>query len=200
MEIQHEPFLENPRRLSMRRRSTWYAGVFILVIGVTQSPGQDAAAPAVQKEAMKKLDFLVGKWQGESWMQLGPGERRIARGTEVVQRKLDGLLVTIEGIHKRKLGDNTAESVVHNAFAVVSYDEKANRFRFQAYTGRGNYAEAEAKVGDKTLEWGLRIPQGGEVRYTIKLNEKGQWFEIGEVSRDSKEWQKFFEMTLERVN
>jgi hypothetical protein len=91
------------------------------------------------------------------------------------------------------------ESVVHTAFAVLSYDEKANKYRFQAFTGSGNYAESEAKLGDKSLEWGLRTPQGGEIRYTIKLNPKGQWFEIGEFSRDGKEWQKFFEMTLDRV-
>jgi hypothetical protein len=37
------------------------------------------------------------------------------------------------------------------------------------------------------------------MRFTVRLNEKGQWFEVGEFSRDGKAWQKFFEMTLERV-
>jgi hypothetical protein len=31
------------------------------------------------------------------------------------------------------------------------------------------------------------------------VNEKGQWFEIGEVSTDGKQWRTFFEMTLERM-
>jgi hypothetical protein len=183
----------------MRRQSTWCVSIFLLVVSAAPSRGQDAQAPAAQQEAMKKLDFLVGQWQGESWLELGPGQRRTAQGTETVQRKLNGLLLTIEGIHKRKVGDKVEESIVHEAFAVISYDEHAKRYRFQAYTGRGNYAEAETKVGDRSLEWSMRIPQGGEVRYTIRLNEKGQWFEIGEFSRDGKEWRKFFEMTLERV-
>jgi len=83
---------------------------------------------------------------------------------------------------------------------VVSYDDKAKRYRFQAFTGRGNYEDAEAKVSDGKLEWGMNIPQFGDVRYTIKLDDKGRWFEVGEVSRDGKAWRQFFEMTLQRVD
>jgi hypothetical protein len=77
--------------------------------------------------------------------------------------------------------------------------DKAKRYRFMAYTDRGTYTETEAKVGDGSVDWGLRIPEFGEVRYTIRLNEKGQWCEIGEVSQNGKDWRKFFEMTLDRV-
>ncbi len=81
----------------------------------------------------------------------------------------------------------------------MSYDEKAKRYRFQAFTARGDYTEAQAKVDNRRLEWGMIIPQFGEVHYTIILNDKGQWFEIGEVTQDGKVWRRFFEMTLERV-
>jgi hypothetical protein len=40
---------------------------------------------------------------------------------------------------------------------------------------------------------------GRSVRYTIRLDENGRWFEIGETSSDGSEWRKFFEMTLTRV-
>jgi hypothetical protein len=43
------------------------------------------------------------------------------------------------------------------------------------------------------------LPQVGDVRFTIKLDEKGRWFEVGEISQDGREWRIFFEMTLERV-
>jgi hypothetical protein len=155
-------------------------------------------APAAQRDAMKKLDFLVGEWKGEGWMEFAPGQKRTFKGTEIVQSKLDGLLLSVEGLHRGRVGDKE-EVVVHNAFGLVSYDDKAKRYRFQAFTSRGNYEEAEAKVSDGQLVWGMKIPQFGEVRYTIKLDAKGRWFEIGEVSQDGKEWRKFFEMTLERV-
>jgi hypothetical protein len=148
---------------------------------------------------MKKIDFLVGQWRGEGWMEFAPGQRRTFKGTEVVQSKLDGLLLTIEGLHRGTVGDKGEEVVVHNAFAVVSYDAKAKRYRFQAFTSRGNSEDAEAKVSEGQLVWGMKVPQFGDVRYTIKLDDKGRWFEIGEVSRDGKTWQQFFEMTLQRV-
>jgi RNA polymerase sigma factor (sigma-70 family) len=169
-------------------------------LGASPSPGQDLKAPAVQQEAMKKLNFLAGQWKGESWTEFVPGQRSASQGTETLQYKLGGLLLTIEGVHRLKTQDSEGGRVVHSAFTVVSYDEKAKRYRFQAYTDRGSYTEAEAKVGDGSLEWGFRIPQFGEARYTIRLNEKGQWFEIGEVSQNGKDWRKFFEMTLDRVN
>jgi hypothetical protein len=162
--------------------------------------GQQANGPAAQQEAMKKLGFLVGRWKGESWMEFAPGQRSTSLGTETIESKLGGLLLTIDGVHRRKVGEKAAGDVVHHAFTVVSYDEQAKRYRFQAFTARGNYTEAEAKVGDGKLEWGFRIPQFGDVRYTITVTEKGQWSEIGEVSSDGKQWRKFFEMNLVRVS
>jgi hypothetical protein len=182
----------------MSTRLAWIA--VVLLIGVVKSsPAQPPAAPAAQREAMKKLDFLVGQWKGEGWMEFAPGQRRTFKGTEVVQSKLDGLLLAVEGLHRGQVGDKREEVVVHSAFALVSYDDKAKRYRFQAFTGRGNYEDAEAKVTDGQLVWGMKVPQFGEVRYTIKLDDKGRWFEIGEVAQGGKEWRKFFEMTLERV-
>jgi hypothetical protein len=148
---------------------------------------------------MKKLDFLIGQWKGEGWMEFAPGERQTFKGSEVVQSKLDGLVLAIDGLHLGQAGDKGKEVVVHSAFGSVSYDDKAKRYRFQAFTGRGNYVDTEAKATEGQLVWGMKVPQFGDVRYTIKLDEKGRWFEVGEVSQDGKEWRKFFEMTLERV-
>ena len=173
--------------------------IVVLLASACSSPGQPPA-PAAQRDAMKKLDFLVGQWKGEGWMEFAPGQRRTFKGTEVVQSKLDGLLLAVEGLHRGQAGGTGQEVVVHNAFTLVSYDDKAKRYRFQAFTGRGNYEDAEAKVSDGQLVWGMKVPQFGEVRYTIKLDDKGRWFEIGEVSPEGKTWQQCFAMTLQRVD
>ena len=176
------------------------AVLFLAAVG-SSSPGQPPpAAPPAQRDAMKKLDFLIGQWKGEGWMEFAPGQRRTFKGTEVVQGKLDGLLLAIEGLHRGQVGDKKEEVVVHNAFALVSYDDKAKRYRFQAFTSRGNYEDAEAKVSEGQLVWGMKVPQFGDVRYTIKLDDKGRWLEIGEVSRDGNTWRQYFEMTLQRVD
>jgi hypothetical protein len=183
----------------MRQKSFLGVAALLLLLAATTGLGQDTKAVAVQQEAMKKLSFLLGEWKGESWTEFVPGKRQTSTGTESVQSKLGGLLLVIEGVHRRKGEGKEAGEVVHGAYGVISYDEKAKKYRFQAYTNRGGYTEAEAKVADGKLEWGFKIPQFGDVRYTVTVTEKGQWLEIGEVSTDSKQWRKFFEMTLEKV-
>jgi hypothetical protein len=177
----------------MPARLSFLAAV-VISFSPSLSPAQHPAA--AQREAMKKLDFLVGEWKGEGWMEFAPGQRRAFKGTEVAQSKLGGLLLTIEGLHRGQAGGKAEEVTVHNAFAVVSYDDKAKRYHFQAYTARGGHEVAEAEVTGGQLVWGMKVPQFGEVRYTIKRDDKGRWFEVGEVSQIGKEWRKFFEMTL----
>lgn len=147
---------------------------------------------------MKKLDFLAGQWQGEGWIMLGPGQRRTFRQTESVLRKVDGTVLLIEGLGKNAEPGHEGE-IVHNAFAVVSYDADAKVFRWRAFRADGLAIDTAAQVSEKMLVWGFHDARGGDIRFTIKLNEKGQWFETGELSRDGKAWFKFFEMTLQRA-
>lgn len=174
---------------------------FIAAIAASIASALVLAQPPTEarREAMKKVAFLVGSWKGEGWLEHGPGQRSTFRGVEIVQLKLDGLILTIDGMHRGQVGGKGEEVVVHNAFALVNYDDKAKRYRFQGFTSRGNHEDTELKVADGQLVWGMKIPQFGDVRDTVKLDDKGRWFEIGEVTQDGKEWHKFFEMTLARV-
>ena len=179
--------------------TTRFCSVAIAVVCFSATTCMAQPSAATQRAEMKKLDFLIGEWKGEGWMEFAPGQRRTFRGTEVVQSKLDGLLLTIEGIHRGQVGGKGEEVIVHSAFALVSYDDKMKRYRFQAFSGRGGYEDSEAIVSEGPLIWGMNVPQFGDVRYTIKRDAQGRWLEIGEVSQDGKEWRKFFEMTLESV-
>src|SRR5947199_8269093 len=55
-----------------------------------------------QRVAMKKLDFLVGKWAGEARLLSRPGEPLIVGQTEEAQFKLGGPILEIEGIGRTK--------------------------------------------------------------------------------------------------
>ena len=154
-----------------------------------------AQGPTGQQTEMKKLDWLVGDWKGTGWIEMGPGGRKEFSQTEKIQRKLDGLVLVIEGEGKAKEGGAT----VHSALAFVSYDERAKTFRWRAFTAEGRQTDTEAKVDTHRLEWGVPLPQGRRMRYIIERTEKGDWFEIGEMTQDGQKWRKFFEMTLHRV-
>src|SRR5258708_36484318 len=55
-----------------------------------------------QRAAMKKLEFLIGKWIGEARVLRGPGEPVEMIQTEEAQYKLDGLVLLIEGVGRNK--------------------------------------------------------------------------------------------------
>jgi len=180
-----------------------FAALILLALATpmkAQAPQQPS--PSTQATQMKKLDFLIGKWQGSGYVEYVPGQRGTFTETENIEAKLGGLVDVVEGTGTSKM-QNGAEAVTHSALAIVSYDESASAFRWQAYSaanGTAQYIETQATVGDKTLEWGYQESRAGSFRFTIKLDEKGQWSEIGEVSHDGKIWQKFFEMTLQKVS
>jgi hypothetical protein len=57
-----------------------------------------------QREAMKKLGFLVGIWAGEARLLRGPGEWAGLIQTQEVEYQLDGLIMVIEGVGRTKSG------------------------------------------------------------------------------------------------
>jgi hypothetical protein len=152
------------------------------------------ATPLFAADEMRKLDWWVGEWSGPASIQMGPGKPQQVLQSERVEAKLGGRVLFIEG-----LGKSTTGEVVHQALGVVSYDEKTKTYEFDAWTARDGHTDAWIEVGEKqTATWGFDTPGGGKIRYAIKLTEKGEWNEVGEFSRDGKEWMKFFEMTLKK--
>jgi hypothetical protein len=155
-----------------------------------------------QQEAMRKLDFIAGKWRGPAKYQAGPDKKGSLIQSEDVQFKLKGTVLLVEGTGRRP-DDEVApggDRIAFNALAVVSYDPGAKEYRIKAYTMEGRSVETELKLVDKGFVWGFPLPnKAGEVRHTMKLTEKGEWHEISEFSRDGKTWFKTLEMTLTRV-
>ena len=152
---------------------------------------------AAKSEAMKKLAFLAGNWEGTGSIQFGDGKSEF-HGTEEVEQKIGGLAVVVEGLHKIQLPDGK-ERVIHNALGIISYSPKSESYQFTAHLATGRSGNYPAKlIDDTTFEWMIPDSPVGKIRYTIKI-EKDTWHEVGEISRDGKEWSKFFEMTLKKV-
>jgi Protein of unknown function (DUF1579) len=150
-------------------------------------------------EAMKKLSFLVGEWKGEGWNEFVPGQRRTSPVSETVQPKLGGVILLVEGVGKTKFPGVQEEVIVHNAVGIISYDSKARLYRMRSHLMNGQTMEAEATFNDGGFQWGFQPAPTMRIRYTVKLTDKGEWFEIGEMSNDGNTWRKFHEMTLKKV-
>jgi hypothetical protein len=175
--------------------------IALLLIGVLPAPLLAQPSVPKQADALKSLRWLVGQWEGESWIELGPGERKTNRSLETVQSKVGGSVLLIEGFHKgRRAGQDGKEEdvVTHDAIGMLLYDAKANRYRFVAYTARQGYGEFEAKLVEGGWQWEMTTP-AGKVRFTITHTDKDEWSETGEASQDGKSWRPFFGMLLHRV-
>jgi hypothetical protein len=154
-----------------------------------------------QPETLKPLDWMVGSWEGTSWIEFAPGQRRTSHSLETVQSKVGGSVFLIEGVHKGKSSGQDGKEVdatTHEALGMLLYDGKAKRYRFLTYTASQGYGDFEAKFIDGGWQWETAGP-AGKLRFTITHTGKDEWFERGETSEDGTNWRKFFEMTLHRV-
>ncbi len=134
-----------------------------------------------------KLGFLTGSWEGKGWMMGSDGQKHHFDQTEAVSFKLDSTAILIEGN-----GEADGRSI-HNALAVVSFNKESKDYKFTSWlsSGRGGQFKGSL-IGDKFYWY-----PNENMRYVISINDKGQWYETGEMKQDDK-WFQFFEMTLDK--
>jgi hypothetical protein len=151
---------------------------------------------SAQRAAMKRLGFLVGKWVGEARLLRGPGEPVVLVQTEEAQFKLDGLILEIEGIGRTKL-DNKP---VLQALGIISFDDETGAYHMRAFND-GRFLETDVRLLEdgKSLTWGFAL---GVIRTcsVLRINERGEWTEIAEITIDSQPARKLVELTVKRLD
>lgn len=144
---------------------------------------------------MKKLGFLVGKWAGEARLQRGPGEPVVLVQTEEARFKLDGLILEIEGVGRTKL-DNKP---VLQALGIISFDNETDTYHMRAFND-GRFLETDVTLleDSKSLRWGFAL---GSIKTSsvLRINEKGEWTELAEITIDSQPARKLMELTVKRL-
>ena len=105
---------------------------------------------------------------------------------------MNGLVLLIEGTGRNP----TTGDVMFNALATVSYDDATSTYQFRAYND-GRYLDTELKVPTNGFEWGYKAGPAA-VRFVMRLTEKGEWHETGDVTMGTNPPQKTFEMTVRR--
>ncbi len=129
---------------------------------------------SAQREAMRKLDFLIGQWSGPATISESADPALQLTQTENVQSKLDGLLLLVEGVSRDASGNARFQ-----ALATISYDETSATYRFRAYND-GNYVDAELTVLDKGFSWGFSAGPA-TITNTMHVTDTGQWSETTTV-------------------
>jgi len=149
-----------------------------------------------QRAAMKKLGFLVGRWNGEARLLRGSGEWLDLHQSEEAQYKLDGLILVIEGVGRAKSDGYT----VLQALGVISFDDETATYRLRAFND-GRFLESEVKLldQDKAISWGFGL---GEIttKSVLRINGSGEWTELAEIKIGSEPPKRLLELTVRRAN
>lgn len=182
----------------------------VMLVSSANMPAVSGAAALVQgrqetsqareaREAMKKLAWLAGQWQGTASITQGGGGAVQVRQSENVRFRVFDTVLLIEGTGRAPAADGKPGEVLFEALAVVSYDAATKKYAMRAISGQGS-VDPTIEVMEKELIWGFDVPGGGgEVKYHIKLDDRGHWIETGEFSRDGGQtWMKFIELDLQR--
>jgi hypothetical protein len=191
----------------------------LLTVSALSAAAASQTPSAAQAEEMKKLDFLVGEWEGEGW-ELGPDGSRHVRFSQKmkIQAKIQGreristLRVKEERSFKPVIstGENTifipGTAVMRSSSldATIYYDDalKLYRWRGENSYGRKNPLEAQL-VSERTLQYGMPFsisvtPKDGYRKNTIKVTDEGEWRQTLEVWYRGR-WNKVEEVVLRKV-
>jgi hypothetical protein len=164
-----------------------------LIVTMAQTP--QTPDLEAQRIAMKKLDFLVGEWSGEASVR-SRGIVIELNQSEVAQFKIGGLVLVIEGIGRTKADG----SLTVQALGLITFDDASRTYRMRAYND-GRWLETEIKLLDegKAITWGFSL---GDIRThsVLRINDKGEWTELAEITFGANPPQQLLELTVRRVN
>lgn len=165
-----------------------------MILGTTLSNSVQAQDGRLSKDHMDKLSGWVGVWKGEGWQMTETRERIEFEVEEVVESKIGGLALLVEG---KGLGSNGKEG--HHAMGMIYYNMDNARYEFHSIIKEGMTTLATANFDESdNFIWGFEVP-GGQIQYTITITDD-TWIEKGAFSMDGIQWRPIMEMELNRID
>ncbi len=163
----------------------------------SQSPAPLTSAIAVTPPQLTLFTRLIGTWEGDASIVMGPQGRQAVHQRETVEAVAGGTAFTIKGLGTSKVADGS-DRVVHDAFAVVFLDRDHVTARMRAFVALGaNWIDPQFTLTADGYSWSMDDPRAGKIRYDMSFDSAGRWVETGVMSRDDgKTWTPFFEMIL----
>ena len=158
-----------------------------LVFGQNKAAAkEDVSRSTATSAEMKKLQFLLGKWQGDGVVYLTKGQIP-AKISETYQSKFNGTIITMEG------SDNvTVAPALSGSYGVISYDGANHNYPFRLYLPDGRWIDGTGQLNGQSFVWGY-----GNVRTTLKV-DGGKLSAVSEFSSGGS-WQKFQDVTLSKA-
>ena len=171
--------------------------VLCILVATVHADSKPAPLPPVKPtpalaKGMAKLSFMRGVWRGPASGTAPDGSKYSVTQTERMGPMLGGDIIVIEG-----RGYNADATTGFNAFAVVSWDARADRYEIRSYA-QGHAGTFELKLTKEGYVW--ETPAGPDAVMRFTATVKGDsWREVGEYVAKGKPPVKSFEMNLKKV-
>ena len=125
----------------------------IEAIAAQQGPMESPAARET-REAMQKLAFLVGRWEGDATLLQAPenSPMRTVRQSEDVRFKIRNSVLLVEGTGRLPGANGEPGRVVFEALATITWDPAAKAYSMRAFTERG-FVNPTIEVKDEEITW-----------------------------------------------
>ena len=170
-----------------------------------QAPSPERAA--AQVAAIDRISWLAGEWEGTATFDRGPQGKSDVVSWERVTRVAGGTALMVLGKHYQRNADGSRGESVHNAAAIISYDDAGGKYRFQSQLSNGQYGSFSADMQGGVFVWTMDTPRG-LIRYRITRDDTGRWTERGEMcppaavpstDKPNPPCREFFTMTLTKT-
>ncbi len=171
----------------------------ILMLTVTSFAQQPDSSDCVGQ--LKKAAFLLGEWSGTGWIGFPDEEKEYFEQRYLIQSKLDGAMILIEGSIKfRGQKENEPDTTLKSLRTLAWYID-LNMFILRYFREDGVYEMAEAKFPDRDkMTWKSKNPQLGIIYCTITVDAENNLVQTGEVLEcDGVSRIKIFKSVLKRV-
>ena len=152
---------------------------------------QQPAGSPVQRERVGALDFMNGEWRGTATTTM-PGHSTVLTQTERVGPLLGGSVKLIEG--RGYAADGTTR---FNAFAILSWDERAGKYLFRSYAN-GYTGEYPFELTEDGFRWEMPAGPNAKIQYVAVVRD-GTWHEVGDYVAEGQPPRRFIELRLTRI-
>jgi hypothetical protein len=173
------------------------SGKFVLCAVAALCLAQAPRTPnlGAQHAAMDKLRFLVGSWSGSARIWRSREDVLELTQTEQVTYKLDGLVLTVEGVGV----DKSTGKPSLQALGLISFDDATGVYHMRAFNdGRWLESNVELDEARKQLHWGFTFSQI-KTKSVLQLEDTGTWTETHEVSVNAQPYAKFMDVSVVRM-
>ncbi len=151
------------------------------------------------RAAMKKLDFLIGKWKGRGTM-LVRGNRDTFTQSSSLAYKLGGSVLVMDSTMQQENMETGQAEQTAASMTIITYDPDSRKYRLHVYQANGRHVAAEAVLdGPRKLTWSYEHHQGGRVRYSATVTSDHRFKEVGEYSKGGKGWVRVLELRLDKI-